>query len=335
MRQVAFTEGGKRIVSCSSGTCEISNADPYDQLPEETGGSKAGQLAANSILGEIEGYGLETPQHGDPRIVVTSNGTLRYLDPDTGQQIGPVITSDAVRGMTRYDVSCDRRWLAVPGPDNNVRVVNTSNGRLYGEPIKGHDGRVNAVVFSPNGQVLASASDDKTVRLWDWRSGRPIGQPMTGHEDQVREVGFSDDGRRLYSRSITSIRIWDSVTGHAIGKPIGGAGHLFNGMSISPDGRRIVTREYFDHTIRQWDAESGEPVRTLTGHNNSVTSVEYSPDGRYLASVGADSALRFWDSASGDPVGEWVDIAALGVVDFVTFSRDGHRLYFNYQRVVP
>jgi hypothetical protein len=38
--------------------------------------------------------------------------------------------------------------------------------------------------------------------------------------------------------------------------------------------------------------------------------------------------LRFWDSASGDPVGERVDIAALGVVDFVTFSHDGHRLYF-------
>ncbi|MGO9381148.1 MAG: hypothetical protein ACLP4W_03395 [Mycobacterium sp.] len=326
--QVAFTEGGKRIVSCSGDTCEISNADhPYDQLPEETGGSKAAQLAPKFMLGEI-GYSLEAPQHGDPRIVVTSNGTLRYLDPDTGQQIGSIITSDAVRGMTRYDVSSDGLWLAVPGPDNNVRVIDTSNGRLYGEPIKGHDGRVNAVAFSPNGQVLASASDDKTVRLWDWRSGRPIGQPMTGHEDDVQELAFSDDGRRLYSRSITSIRIWDPVTGHAIGKPIGGAGDLFNGMSISHDGRRIATRQRFDRTIRQWDAESGEPVRTLTGHNDNVTYVEYSPDGRYLVSVGADRALRFWDSASGDPVGEGVDITALGVVDAVTFSRDGHRLYF-------
>jgi WD40 repeat protein len=324
--QVAFTEGGKRIVSCSGGTCEISNADPYDRLPEETGGSKAAELAAKSMSGEIEGYGLEA--HGDPRIVVTSNGTLRYLDPDTGQQIGPVIISDAVRGMTRYDVSSDRRWLAVPGPDNNVRVIDTSNGRLYGEPMKGHDGRVNAVAFSPDGKVLASASDDKTVRLWDWRRGLPIGQPMTGHEDDVAEVAFSDDGRLLYSRSYTSIRIWDPVTGHAIGKPIGGADHVFSGMSIRHDGRRIATREYGDHTIRQWDVESGEPVGTLTGHNNSITSVEYSPDGRYLASVGADSALRFWDSASGDPVGEWVDIAALGVVDFLTFSHDGHRLYF-------
>ena len=106
-----------------------------------------------------------------------------------------------------------------------------------------------------------------------------------------------------------------------------GAGHLFSGMSIRPDGRRIATREYFDHTIRQWDTESGEPVGTLTGHNSSVTSVEYSPDGRYLASVGPNSALRFLGQASRDPVGEWVDIAALGVVDFVTFSHDGHRFY--------
>ena len=67
------------------------------------------------ILGRAAVAGLHKP----------SNGLL---------QIGPVIISDAVRGMTRYDVSSDRRWLAVPGPDNNVRVIDTSNGRLYGEP---------------------------------------------------------------------------------------------------------------------------------------------------------------------------------------------------------
>ena len=74
------------------------NANPYDRLPEETGGSKAADLAAKSAHGEIDGYGLEAPQHGDPRIIVTSNGTLRYLDPDTGQQIAPDITSDAIPG---------------------------------------------------------------------------------------------------------------------------------------------------------------------------------------------------------------------------------------------
>jgi WD40 repeat protein len=68
------------------------------------------------------------------------------------------------------------------------------------------------VVFSPNGQTLATASADRTVRLWDLTPGQPpaILAILAGHTDWVNAVAFSPDGNTLATASDDhTVRLWD------------------------------------------------------------------------------------------------------------------------------
>ena len=68
--------------------------------------------------------------------------------------------------------------------------------------------------------------------------------------------------------------------------------------AFSPDGRYIVSASV-DETIKLWDIQSGECIKTLKGHTYFVESASFSPDGKYIVSASYDNTLRIWDTSSG------------------------------------
>ena len=70
----------------------------------------------------------------------------------------------------------------------------------------GHNNYVSSVVFSPNGEYLASGSWDNTIGVWRVSSGERI-KTLTGHSDYVTSVVFSPNGEYLASGS------WDNTIG--------------------------------------------------------------------------------------------------------------------------
>ena len=55
-----------------------------------------------------------------------------------------------------------------------------------------------------------------------------------------------------------------------------------------------------DSTVRLWNTDTGETVRTLNGHTNSVWSVSFSPDGKFICSGSRDASVRLWNTHTGE-----------------------------------
>ena len=82
-----------------------------------------------------------------------------------------------------------------------MRLWDAVSGRSVGQPLIGHADTVWVVVYSPDGERLASDSRDQTVRLCDAVTGQPVGEPLAGHIGVVCDAAFSPDSQRLASAS--------------------------------------------------------------------------------------------------------------------------------------
>ena len=168
----------------------------------------------------------------------------------------------------------------------------------------GHARYVNAVAFSLDGKLVASASADGTVKLWEVATGTEV-RSFDRHGDVgfpgwVEAVAFSPDSLHVASGGWDDdVRLWEIATGTEV--RLFPAGVPIQDVAFSPDGKHLVAAGARG-TLLMWDAESGEKVRQFIGHTEWVQSVAFSPDGTYLVSGGDDGTARLWDPGTGAQV---------------------------------
>ncbi|CDR02310.1 WD40 repeat domain-containing protein [Streptomyces iranensis] len=202
--------------------------------------------------------------------------------------------------------SPDGRTLAAGGTNEPggdvVRLWDVASRGQRGEPLTGHEGGVEGLLFSPDGKTLAVSSHvgDGVVRLWDVASRRRRGEPLTGHEGGVGAMAFSpDSGTLAVSASVGGdgvVRLWDTATATRRGKPLRARTVGVSALAYSGDGKTIVTLGFYSGLVlRFWDAathkERAKPLELASLSQPTA----FTADGLTLATGSYDdNAIRLW-----------------------------------------
>jgi ribosome assembly protein 4 len=182
---------------------------------------------------------------------------------------------------------------------------------------------------------MATSSKDTTIKVWNVRTRQKLGT-LSGHTDSVEAIQWGGEGL-LYSASRDrTIKVWN-VDRYILVRTLTGHGHRINSLALSSaytlrtgpydhkgtphaslkaaweaaktkyeayrqtQGEERLVSGSDDFTLFVWRPESSKhPLKRLTGHQQAVNHLAFSPDGRYFASASFDKKIKLWNGYTGD-----------------------------------
>ena len=250
--------------------------------------------------------------------------TLRIWDVETGDN---TLVIDVGSGFVRdAKFSPDGKTVASASWDSasggTARIYNAETG----EEIRrffAHRDAITNIEFSPDGTQLVTASWDKSIKFWDIEKGVEL-RSFVDFDERIIDIEFTPNGEYLIiglgnvgnnaistdadNPADTSVWLWD-LENRTQAKVYRGHSDWTWTVDISPDGtlaasgsgplRLPDTSAEVDTSVRIWDIETGQEIRTLQGHTNTVDSVKFTLDGDFLLSASWDGTIKRWDVVTG------------------------------------
>ena len=199
------------------------------------------------------------------------------------------------QSSTTAALSRDGQWIASAGHQNIGNQIEIRRGTdgSWVKTLPGHDGMILTLEFSADGTVLASSGRDEQLKLWSVPGGTLIGaiaNVTSAQSGQGGAIAFSPDDSLLASTlktAPTNLAMWH--------------------MRKEP----LPKPEFF---------------HSLAGHTNGVNAIDFSPDGKLMATGGGfrgqDLRVQIWDPLTGELIKTLQTSNTYGIDD-VRFSPDG------------
>ena len=253
--------------------------------------------------------------------------TGRLWDISQGQRGRSLTSTLDGRSMTTADFGItfnnqvpDYQVLATGGYKGFVRVYKLDDlFDLKGESnnkhslnlvyeTQAHQSQVTNILFSSDGNLLATAGADGVVRLWDTRDRvrEDMGQKSSAQlPDRLPEKPQTDEVNVARSTDSTISASLNVVTGAIFvernGKQIkslelpldNGSSPSVQALAFSPDNS-LLAHESHDGSVYIWNWEDEILLSKFTAHEGKVDSLAFSDDGIFLHTYGEDGINKSW-----------------------------------------
>ena len=270
----------------------------------------------------------ESEREAKDRAVTANLEALRRGEAERWEALSRQHGRCGERALQLQNVDATRRSLDLTPPEHRNWEWRhfASQLDLAQTVLRGSEGPILDVAFSPDGRRVACCSRDGAVRVWDVQTGQTLvtlREHDQGADQAYYRVLFTADGLRLITTGTDhNLRIWDVATGTVIHVLRGHSDEIYT-IDITRDGTRIASGSN-DSTVRLWDARTGECTAVVRAHREKIYDVAFRPDGRRLASASQDMIAGIWDAKTGAEVvtlrGHTACVRAL------TYSPDGEIL---------
>lgn len=188
----------------------------------------------------------------------------------------------------------DGKWFAASSARGGI-LREVAGGMQYTLAAGQH---LSGLAFTPDSKTLAVAEGrDKygTIVLWDAQTGRELHRFPNQGGGPNGMPAMSSDGKYVAATfwNKKSATVWDVSHGTEL-RSLGNTEMV--SVAFHPNGRTVATGQ--NGTITLWNIEDGALIRVLNGHAWRVSSLKFTPDGKWLVSSASDGTIRLWDRES-------------------------------------
>lgn len=211
------------------------------------------------------------------------------------------------------------------------KCIKTMEGNVD-EPV------INSVAYSPDEKYIVSCSNNGDIQFWNAKTGEEI---TTWKSREAKFAKFSPDGKRIligtengdieidcisewyhpYTKSIeVSSATPEGETYRSCNITLEGHSESVACAAFSPDGENVISG-HWDGTIKVWSLNTGNCVKVLGWGLDDVSSVAYSPDGKYFVGAGGKGIKEEFITEKGDTTFRWTSgIGDIKIFDAKTYD---------------
>ena len=232
----------------------------------------------------------------------------------------------------------DGKTLFLAVPDHTLRLLDVTGERIT-ELLRMNDwsGDVYSVTYSHDGKTLAVGSGDMTVWLYDVTRNNPREQKVLRADNKtglgVKELFFTPDGKRLIlGTGAGAVRLWDVAAREPkeLAAKDGESDTFLLPMALSPDGKSLAVAHRKTVHLHDVVEDGFAEWMKLDKHTHAVRAVNFSPDGKLLATAGQDGKIMLWKVGLDKPILTKQRAGAFSEVLFVPGSKDVRLIACNW-----